>query len=96
MQTISKWTMVLALLSEAAYGQQPPDTVASDVNGNTAMGTDALSHLISTYMSQNTAVGFNALSGNTKGFWNTATGGYALESDVTGSGNAAFGRCKTM
>lgn len=40
----------------------------------------------------NTAVGINALQGNTTGTHNTATGYGALEGNTTGSENAAFGR----
>jgi hypothetical protein len=32
----------LAAIGESAYGQQPPDTVSSDANGNSAMGSSAL------------------------------------------------------
>jgi hypothetical protein len=42
MNTTSKWTMALALLAGAAYGQVPSTNDTSDGFGNTGMGTDAL------------------------------------------------------
>src|SRR5271165_1492405 len=66
----------LMTIGLGASAAQPPDTVASDVNENTAMGTSALLSLTSG--SQNTAAGFGALENNTNGTGNTALGTVAL------------------
>jgi hypothetical protein len=41
---------------------------------------------------ESTAIGWNALSGSTTGFWNTAIGSRALINLTTGTGNVAVGR----
>jgi hypothetical protein len=61
----------------------------SDMNGNTAEGTDALDSL-STGAS-NTAIGDIALTSNTTGSFNTATGFGALRFNTTGASNTATG-----
>jgi hypothetical protein len=88
---ISRLASIAALMTIglSAHATQPPDTVTSDVNYNTAMGTNALLSL--TDGSQNTAAGFGALEFNTDGTGNTALGTVALEENTTGSQNTAFG-----
>jgi len=67
-------TAAAALLIAAglACGAQPPDVVASDPEGNTAMGTAALGGLQSG--TGNTASGYSALQFNSTGIYNTASG----------------------
>ncbi len=61
----------------------------TDVNFNTAIGTDALSsNTVGVY---NTASGAGALQSNTTGGQNTASGADALEFNTTGNGNTASG-----
>jgi hypothetical protein len=106
MNTISKWTMALTLVSGAVYAQQPPDVVVSDGNGNTAMGSGVLSSLTtgventaagdfsmgySPTGSYNTAFGYFTLASNTASNYNTAIGWYALWTVNTGSYNTAIG-----
>jgi trimeric autotransporter adhesin len=67
---------------------QPPNPTASDANGNTAAGTDALLNVTGV---SNTAIGRDALRTNTTGAYNTAIGSYALFFNTTGSGNTASG-----
>ena len=55
---------------------------------NTAVGSSALRNNI---VSDNTAVGTNALSANTTGRFNTAIAGYSLPLNTTGSENTATG-----
>jgi hypothetical protein len=57
-------------------------------NDNTALGDDVL---LSNTGSDNTAIGFNALYGNTDGINNTAIGSAALFSNTTGFDNTAVG-----
>jgi len=63
--------LIVALLAGvgAAHATQPPDGVTSDANGNTAMGTNALSAL--TTGSGNPAAGFQGPYSNTNGKDNT-------------------------
>src|SRR5262245_52792008 len=68
---------------------EPPNNDVSDVRGNTASGSGALSHL--TTGSDNTAVGSDALWSVTTGFANTAVGSDALLSTTTGTYNTAVG-----
>ncbi len=95
MNTISKWTMALALLSGAAYGQVPNtnDTTTTDGKYNTGMGTGALGGPTPVNLTgyDNTASGFQALFSNTTGYDNTASGNYALVFNTTGYDNAASG-----
>jgi Chaperone of endosialidase len=83
----------LAAMAGSAYGQQPPDVVNSDGQGNTAMGTDALFSLTPSppYGSYNTASGYSALYSNTTGSDNTASGYKALYFNTTGDINTASG-----
>jgi hypothetical protein len=94
---------VSALLAAGgmAHSQQPPDVVQSDKFLNTAMGSDALQSLISTYdfpfsMNPtglyNTAAGAQALTATTTGSGNTAVGVYALSTNTTGNSNTAVGQ----
>jgi hypothetical protein len=83
---------IVALLAAAgtAYGQQPPDVVASDSYSNTAMGTNALLNLTAG-REFNTALGSDTLLSNTAGYSSTASGYAALASNTTGSANTASG-----
>jgi len=67
--------VVIGAASFDAGAQQPPDTVKSDRTANTAMGIDALLHVV-------------VVEGGT---WNTAAGAFALENDSTGNLNTALG-----
>jgi hypothetical protein len=80
-------------LAGAAYGQQPPDVVASDTSFNTAMGTNALLSLTPSTPngSYNTASGDAALYSDTTGSYNTASGNKALFSNTAGNYNTACG-----
>jgi Chaperone of endosialidase len=93
MKALKKSSMVLisALVAIVgiAYAAQPPNVVASDNAGNTAMGTNALLNL--TDGTYNTASGSYALYSNTTGSSNTADGLYALVANTTGSYNTAAG-----
>jgi Chaperone of endosialidase len=103
MNTISKWTMALLLLSGAAYAQDPAGTWTgndiSDAYFNTGMGTNALysitpsSRGCSTGSSGgcNTAAGYQALYSNTTGVDNTASGYEALYFNTSGDYNTASG-----
>jgi hypothetical protein len=84
--------MITGSVAVTSYAQQPPDLVASDKNGNTAMGTDALVSLPpGPPASGNTAAGFQALALNSNGDGNTAVGQYALSSNTFGFLNTAVG-----
>jgi hypothetical protein len=72
----------------SAFASQPPDVVASDDAGDTAMGTGALALNSG---DDNTAAGFNTLNHNTTGSANTAIGTFALIDNTTGSNNTAAG-----
>jgi endosialidase-like protein len=62
------------------------------VGGNTALGNNALDSVNSGGGGiNNTAVGFNALTANTTGFYNVAVGSGALQSNTTGTFNMAIG-----
>ena len=76
-------------IAGTVYGQQPPDSVASDAYGNTAMGKSALLNLEDP-SSGNTAAGYNALISNQTGYNNTAVGSASLSSNVA-SNNTALG-----
>jgi hypothetical protein len=78
-----------AVLMGSAQATQPPDAVASDARGNTAMGSSALLDLGSG--AYNTASGEYALYFNADGSANTASGYQALADNVSGSNNTAFG-----
>jgi hypothetical protein len=76
------------LLSAARAVLPAPD--GGYPNHNTAEGEDALFSLTGGF-GGNTAIGFNALYGNTTGGNNTATGQTALYSNTTGFGITAVG-----
>jgi hypothetical protein len=96
--------LVLMLGGTASWGG-PPNPTASDVNRNTAGGTNALLNntgidntafgydaLKNNASGQsNTAIGVDALLSNTEGDINTAIGFAALRSNTTGSQNTATG-----
>ncbi len=94
MNTLSKLTVILALVSGAAYGQESPNIVASDACEDTAMGSYALGTLTGCtgQAIYDTAAGalamYNTASG---GFNNTAFGGAALYANLTGNSNTAVG-----
>src|SRR6516162_3087943 len=67
----------------------PPNPTSSDINNNTAGGTNALS--FNATGAYNTAFGSEALEFSTSGGLNTATGSLALRNNGTGSGNTASG-----
>ncbi len=81
--------VALTALGQVASADPPPNVVASDAFGNTAMGTDALGVL--TFGVSNTASGSSALAANTTGLSNTATGNLALSSNTEGDENTATG-----
>lgn len=62
----------------------------NSVAGNTAVGVGALD-AANSGNGLNTAMGFNALTFNTTGYYNTAYGYQALYSNTTGAGNTAIG-----
>jgi hypothetical protein len=74
---------------ECAYAQQPPDSVASDVLGNTAMGYNAM--LNNAGGDYNTAAGYDSMTFNTIGSMNVAFGYGTLNANVSGNRNAAVG-----
>ncbi len=82
-------TVLLAVLSPLAVAAQPPNVVTSDVNANTAMGSNALLDLTSGIY--NTAAGYDALFSTTSGVGNTAVGAYTMGSNTTGDLNSAYG-----
>src|SRR5712692_3167314 len=72
-----------------AFGVTPaPD--GGYPNNNTAEGTNALNS-VSSFGTDNTAIGFEALFSNTSGSDNTATGSLALFNNTLGSENTATG-----
>lgn len=80
----------LVAIAQTALAAPPPNVVDSDVNRNTAMGTDALISLTNGF--DNTASGSEALGSNTTGIANSAFGSLALNSNTSGSNNTALGR----
>ena len=71
---------------------QPPDSVTSDANFNTAMGSGALISLVAGSTSfGNTAAGDTALSNLSNANYNTAFGAKAMASNFNGGGNSGFG-----
>lgn len=86
-----------AILLGTAHAQQPPDVVASDSFGNTAMGTAALSSADITgsggegLASYNTGAGYHALMATNSGEGNTAVGSEAMASNTAGTFNTAVG-----
>jgi len=57
----------------------------------TALGQDALFNQINDKNVENTAIGFEALYGNTLGVGNTAVGANALHDNISGDSNTAIG-----
>lgn len=85
------WIATMALLSTAPlHAQQPPNPTSSDMDNNTAGGTDALLNLVLPAHS-NTAFGSQALRNNTDGGWNSSFGHNALRDNTTGDYNTAVG-----
>jgi hypothetical protein len=76
--------------AQAVHAAQPPDSVKSDDNANTAMGTYALLDLSSG--TQNTAAGDEALLDTASGDYNTGMGAFALWCNQSGSDNTALGQ----
>ena len=84
----------IALMTESAHAQQPPDVVNSDTYNNTASGTNALLNLQAGGGgggNNNSAFGYSALQSNTTGYNNNAVGYFALYSNTTGIHNNALG-----
>jgi hypothetical protein len=81
---------VVIVLVAAPGWAGPPNPTESDVQGNTAGGTNALS-AVTVDGSQNTAFGRGALQLTTTGDNNTAVGEGALQLNTGGSGNTAAG-----
>ena len=83
---------LISAMATTALAQQPPDPVRSDSMANTAMGSNALLHVIlSESACHNTASGQDALYSDTSGSYNTATGFSSLFSNKTGDNNTAAG-----
>ena len=83
---------LISAMATTALAQQPPDPVKSDSMSNTAMGTNALLHVIlSESACHNTASGQDALYSDTSGSYNTATGFSSLFWNKTGDNNTAAG-----
>ena len=80
----------LAIFADASRASQPTDSVVSDGNLNTAMGTFALDTMSSGAVA-NTAAGYAALYSNTTGSYNAAFGVDALLNSTTADGNTAVG-----
>ena len=64
---------------------------ACGAGGNTALGVNALDSVNPAVGINNTAVGFNALTDNTNGYYNVAIGSGALSNNTTGDFNMAIG-----
>jgi hypothetical protein len=78
-----------SLLPAAQAVLPPPAPGGGYPNGNTAVGSEALSSL--TTGTDNTALGFRALNENTQGNFNTAVGSTALRNNRGGHRNTATG-----
>jgi hypothetical protein len=74
---------LLAQIFIPAWAAPPPNSTASDANGNTVGGTDVL---LNNTGSWNIGFGFEALFSNTNGRNNTAIGLAALFANTTGGG----------
>jgi len=84
--------ILVGAAGQHALAQQPPDNVKSDGDANTAMGIDALFHVIGIEGGiWNTAAGAYALQFDTAGYENTALGAYALQDTTSGFQNSAAG-----
>jgi Chaperone of endosialidase len=69
----------------------PPAPDGGYPGGNTAEGVNALHDVNTAVGINNTAVGANALTHDTTGYYNVAFGSWALESNTTGNFNMAIG-----
>jgi len=89
--------LILALCASVVHAQTPTcsgpgcNSVTSDENTNTAMGTLALACVTGTDGTANTASGYSALASDTTGNYNDASGHAALYSNTSGTGNEASG-----
>jgi hypothetical protein len=92
---LSSLLATAVLCAGTAYGQQPPDVVASDGSWNTAMGTEALLSVTPNsclYCGiENTAAGAYAMQSNTSGGGNVAVGFLAMQFNISGHNNTAVG-----
>jgi len=103
---LSLYLMILIQGISLSWAGSPPNPTASDVKGNTAGGTGALSKnttsggntsfgfrslFSNTVGSSNTATGYTTLFYNSTGGYNTANGSRALFSNTTGNANTANG-----
>jgi hypothetical protein len=92
---LSALSVTALLAAGTAYGQQPPDVVASDGSWNTAMGTEALLSVTPNsclYCGiENTAAGAYAMQSNTSGGGNVAVGFLAMQFNISGHNNTAVG-----
>src|SRR5262249_4333946 len=79
--------LLVLMLGVAPSWSGPPNPTASDVNGNTAGGTNALVN-VTAGGGVNTAFGSLALTSNTTGNFNTATGAQALAGNTTPGAHA--------
>jgi hypothetical protein len=90
--------LVLALCATLVHAQTPKcaapgcDSVTSDENTNTAIGTGALACVTGADGTANTASGYSALASNTTGNKNNAAGVAALYSNTIGNYNEASGQ----
>jgi trimeric autotransporter adhesin len=85
-----------ALAAGAATAAPPPDVVASDASGNTAMGDSALRDLgipncVNGLSCYNTAAGAGSLYSNSVGSNNSGFGFQTLNSVTSGGDNSAMG-----
>jgi hypothetical protein len=85
--------LVLACFGLLPIAKGTPDPATVNNMTNTADGSDALfrNNSVGSTGTNNTAVGFDALFGNTTGNFNTAVGAEALHLNITGSNNTAAG-----
>ncbi len=89
------FTMTIALcwfaLSPPLKAQDCP-SICTAIGGNTGLGVNALTSVNPGAGGiNNTAVGLNALTANTAGFYNVAIGSGALQSNIGGDFNMAIG-----
>jgi hypothetical protein len=90
LSTLIALTLVSLALSPAARAVSPPPD-GGYPNNNTAEGENALNDLDVNNSTDNTAVGFDALSLTTVTFGNTAVGSQAMEFGGSGNFNVAVG-----
>jgi len=77
-------------LSPTLKAQDCP-SVCTAIGGNTGLGVNALNSVNPAVGINNTAVGINALTADTGGFYNVAVGSGALANNTTGNFNMAIG-----